>query len=117
MVLGVPVIASDCIGLREVLDGAPMVLTSSSEMGSLAHGVLKMRQERETLRGACGDYRHKARERFDIAASAKTLRMMCDRFLNTSAKECGSAAEVGEEPDAVTPECLAEPGHREEGCI
>lgn len=79
MAAGVPVLGSDCVGLREVLRGTPSVMTPAGDAAALA----------EALRAAIAspwpeaaqEYAATARERFDVARAAEELRGVFEGLL------------------------------------
>jgi glycosyltransferase involved in cell wall biosynthesis len=79
MCVGVPVLGSDCIGLREVLQGTPSRMVQHGNAESLAAGF------RAALTRPWKDeaiaYAPEARQRFDIRRSAEQLRELFDALI------------------------------------
>jgi glycosyltransferase involved in cell wall biosynthesis len=77
MAAGVPVLGSDCVGLREVLLGTPSRMVRAGDAEELARGL------RDALASpwaeAARDFAPRARERFDNARSADVLAGLFDR--------------------------------------
>ncbi|MDR1924931.1 MAG: glycosyltransferase family 4 protein [Planctomycetaceae bacterium] len=78
LVLGVPVIGSDCIGLREVLRGTPSIVHRSDDAESLA-AVLIDFIERPT-KNAAADYVADAVKRFDVRKATDQLLKIYQSF-------------------------------------
>ncbi len=79
MASGVPVLGSDCPGLREVLRGTPSRTVRAGDAGALAEGL------REALAGLWTEearaFAPVARERFDNARSARRLAAIYDELV------------------------------------
>jgi glycosyltransferase involved in cell wall biosynthesis len=79
MAAGVPVLGSDCPGLREVLRGTPSRTVRAGDAGDLARGL------REALEAPWAAearaFAPAARERFDNARSARRLTALYDELL------------------------------------
>lgn len=75
---GVPLVATDCIGLREVLTGTPAEAVKPGDHGALAEALLSTLSEasRERFRA----YAPQARERFAIDHPARALRELCGQI-------------------------------------
>lgn len=80
-VLGCAVIASDCIGLREVTKGTPAIIIKKADSKSLFNGLRIMMQERDEYKRKAIAFIPEARRRFD---SRKTARLLNDLFLGMS---------------------------------
>lgn len=68
MCCGTPLIASDCIGLRETVAGTPAVVFSSRNAGALAQAIRVARDS--DLKKSFGDYAQQAQERYDVRKTA-----------------------------------------------
>jgi len=79
LVSGIPLIASDCIGLREVIGGSPAFVTEPANARALAKTIMEsMRDNRlEDFR----QYQHIARERFDAASTSRQLKQLYEGML------------------------------------
>jgi glycosyltransferase involved in cell wall biosynthesis len=79
MAAGVPVLGSDCPGLREVLRGTPSRTVRAGDAGALARGL------REALQApwaaAARAFAPAARARFDNARSARRLTALYGELL------------------------------------
>ncbi|MDR2171422.1 MAG: glycosyltransferase family 4 protein [Planctomycetaceae bacterium] len=71
LVLGVPVIGSNCIGLREVLNGTPSLIHENGNPESLATMLIKFIESPTT--DAAKQYVSESVKRFDIRSSADQL--------------------------------------------
>jgi glycosyltransferase involved in cell wall biosynthesis len=75
---GVPFVGSNCIGLREVLDGTPAIVVQAGSSDSLAQGIVDgLNRDRQSF----VDYAPKAVERFDVAKTAQQINQMYERVL------------------------------------
>ena len=68
---GTPLIASDCIGLREVVQGTPALVVPTGNSGALADGI-RYCIERD-LRQLFQDYAPVAAQRYDVTKTAGAL--------------------------------------------
>lgn len=68
---GVPFVGSDCVGLREVLDGTPAIQVKAGDANSLSDGILKCIKIGKV---PFTNYAPVAVERFDVIKSAIGLR-------------------------------------------
>jgi glycosyltransferase involved in cell wall biosynthesis len=89
MVFGIPVLGSDCIGLREVLDGTPARLFKSGNVDELADALHEAIIRPWTVEARA--FASEARRRFDVAVATEALLRTYDRVLNGS---CRTASEV-----------------------
>lgn len=80
LVMGVPVIASDCIGLREVVQGSPAILVEQGNVESLASGIERSFAS-DSLRQAT-DYRQTASETYDSRNTASRLTELFGKSLS-----------------------------------
>lgn len=71
LVSGVPMIGSDCIGLREVLKDTPSLVFKSGNVEQLAKAIVKVMNEVDK-RDFLG-YMEKARSRYDSSNTAAQL--------------------------------------------
>ncbi|MEO9525143.1 glycosyltransferase family 4 protein [Marinobacter alexandrii] len=75
---GVPFVGTNCIGLREVLDGTPAVVVEAADAESLAKGILNaLDQGREAFE----KFVPKATERFDARKTAQGVYEMYEKVL------------------------------------
>ncbi|EPR30577.1 glycosyl transferase group 1 [Alkalidesulfovibrio alkalitolerans DSM 16529] len=76
LVSGVPLIVSDCIGLREVVRDTPAIVVPGGEPEGLARAM------DELLSGhgseAFADFRHEAARRFDVGRTAESVKRLFD---------------------------------------
>ncbi len=90
MALGVPVLGSDCIGLREVLRGTPSIMVPAGDARAWCQAL------REAIarpwRDAARAYAQGACKRFDVARSAERLRQLFDQLLCESRPRAAAAA-------------------------
>lgn len=68
MCCGTPLIASDCIGLRETVAGTPAIVFSSQNAAALAQAIRVARES--DLKETFGDYAQQAQERYDVRKTA-----------------------------------------------
>src|SRR5262249_5392508 len=76
---GVPVLGSDCPGLREVLRGTPARTVTAGDVAALERGLVAAL--RQPWKEAARAFAPQARERFDNSRSARTLTALYDRLL------------------------------------
>jgi glycosyltransferase involved in cell wall biosynthesis len=79
MVLGVPVVGSDAIGLREVLQGTPSLAPPAGDATALADALQETLDSHSAAKARA--YQAQAKQRFDVAESALRLRRLFDDFL------------------------------------
>ncbi len=79
LVLGIPVVGSNCIGLREVLQGTPSLTPPAGDAIALAGALLKAINSPWNAEARA--YQPLARQRFDVAESALRLRRLFDECL------------------------------------
>ncbi len=79
MCTGVPVLGSDCVGLREVLRGTPSRMVPASDSGALAAGLVSA--IRAPWTEAAHRYACEARKRFDVVPAAEKLRALFEDHL------------------------------------
>lgn len=71
MCMGVPVVGSDCIGLREVLRGTPSLIATAGDSRALAEELLRTIEN--PITEAARAYAPQARNRFNAAFAAEQL--------------------------------------------
>lgn len=79
MSAGVPVLGSDCPGLREVLRGTPSVTVPTGDVAALADGLARFLEAPWTSEARA--YAPAARERFDRSHSARRLQELFDELV------------------------------------
>jgi glycosyltransferase involved in cell wall biosynthesis len=79
LVSGTPIIASDCIGLREALQDSPAIMFPTGKHEELADAIL--RAMKEPLKSRAQDYVPCAKRRFDVVNSAIQLQELFARVL------------------------------------
>lgn len=82
---GVPVLGSDCIGLREVLRGTPSLIAPAGDGAAWCDALLQAMSA--PWRSEASAYSDEARRRFDVAPAAERLRQVFDELLETSSPE------------------------------
>ena len=78
MVMGIPVLGSDCIGLREVLAGTPSVMVPAGDASALARALKAAIESPWT--DSAQTYALEARQRFDASHSAEELCALINRL-------------------------------------
>ena len=76
---GTPLIASDCIGLREVVEGTPAIIIPSENPSALAEAMIKVASDPEARQRAQA-FRKSAAERFDVSLTAAQLMVLWDEL-------------------------------------
>ena len=79
MVAGVPVLGSDCVGLREVLHDTPSRMVPSNDASALAEGIINAMRYPWTEKAAA--FVRTAKERFDVRNTAEQLCSLCDEVV------------------------------------
>lgn len=95
MVLGVPILGSDCVGLREVLRGTPSRVVPAGDVGALGQ-ALREAIERP-WKSEAQAYIPEARRRFDSGRSAEELRRVFERY---ALDPCCKAGQVHQAPNS-----------------
>jgi len=72
-VLGCPLIASDCVGLREVTRGSPALVSAAGEPSSLAGTMSRFLEAPAGFKAEATRFASQARATFDSAVTAKRL--------------------------------------------
>ncbi|HQZ37453.1 MAG TPA: glycosyltransferase family 4 protein [Vicinamibacterales bacterium] len=73
MVLGCPLIASDCLGLRELTAGSPSLQSVAGDSASLAEAMERFLLSRPAVRELATSYVEAARLAFDSSRAAESL--------------------------------------------
>ncbi|MHA1232670.1 MAG: glycosyltransferase family 4 protein [Candidatus Helarchaeota archaeon] len=73
LLLGCPVLASDCIGLREVVADTPALIFKHKDAHALAEAIIKFMQNIKKIKKETIDYIPLARKRFDVKNTSKQL--------------------------------------------
>ncbi len=73
MVLGVPVLGSDCLGLREVLRGTPALVATAGDADSIFRNLRRFLENPAPFQRSARDYAPRARERFDMRPAVARL--------------------------------------------
>ena len=76
LVVGTPVIASDCVGMKEVCNGSPAQVFASGSITALAKTISYVSDNIEAVNEATKDYKHKAVEAFDSENTALNLNQL-----------------------------------------
>lgn len=71
MMLGTPVVGSDCVGLREVLQGTPATMVPSADADALANALARHLDGSQKTPATA--YAPEARRRFDVDTTAASL--------------------------------------------
>lgn len=79
-VLGCPVIASECIGLKEVVSGTPAVIVKTKDAYSIAEGLKKVIFNPAPIKKGALEYVEKAIDRFDVRRTAEKLDHLFDEL-------------------------------------
>ncbi len=78
MCMGVPVLGTDCVGLREVLQGSPSVMVPTGDANALASAL--DRAMASPLTESARRYVPEARRRFDAGSTAERLSGLIDKL-------------------------------------
>ncbi|GHT24347.1 glycosyl transferase family 1 [Planctomycetales bacterium] len=74
MIAGVPVIGSDCLGLREVLAGTPNAAPPNGNSKALADAIIDFIEHKEQRKTEAQQFAPTAIKRFDVRNAAEQLR-------------------------------------------
>ena len=99
MAAGVPVLGSDCPGLREVLRGTPSRTVAAGDADALRHG-LQLALTRPWSEAARA-FAPTARERFDVTRSARRLADLFGRLTGKGSEVKGQESEKTRAPAAA----------------
>ena len=95
LVAGVPLIASTCIGLREVCTGTPALMCAPGDSRSLADAVNRFLNKRALYEAEAKRYQGEARRRFDRKETAQRLRALYDATVRSESFVTGKLSERG----------------------
>ncbi len=84
LVSGVPLIASTCVGLREVIEGSPATAISPKDSSGLAAAIAQAM--RDPRRNEAEQFVSEAKSRFNAGRTAKELDALFARLLERSAR-------------------------------
>ncbi|MDR1486031.1 MAG: glycosyltransferase family 4 protein [Planctomycetaceae bacterium] len=84
LVLGVPVVGSDCIGLREVLQNTPSIVVKNDNAESLADGIIKFIETQKNNNAK--NYIPEAKKRFNVIDAANKLLEIYNSMNNPNTK-------------------------------
>jgi glycosyltransferase involved in cell wall biosynthesis len=84
MVAGVPVIGSDCVGLREVLKDTPNVVVPSAKSAALAEAIRSEMQK--SSRSAAEAFQLQAAQRFDVRQRVAELEKVFKDLMRSKRK-------------------------------
>ncbi len=73
MAVGVPVIGSNCVGLREVLEDSPAVVIPAADARALADAILAQMRDPQPREAAAAAFAAEARTRFDCRTTRRLL--------------------------------------------
>ena len=94
-VAGVPLLATDCIGLKEVTKDTPVLRFSVDDSGSLVAAIKLLQKDCDSLNSKARAFRKIAAERFDVRSTSSSLKKLFianssenskGRFLRNSGK-------------------------------
>ena len=81
LVAGCPLIASDCIGLREVIRGTPALVVRAEDPPSLAQQMKTAMDREDELGSVFADYASVACDRFDVRRTAAAMERIFPRLI------------------------------------
>ncbi|HVS37577.1 MAG TPA: glycosyltransferase family 4 protein [Gemmataceae bacterium] len=99
MTAGVPVLGSDCPGLREVLRGTPSRTVAAGDADALRHGLYLALTRPWTE--AARSFAAAARSRFDVVRSTQRLLDLFDRLTGKGSGVRGQGSEQAQAPVAA----------------
>jgi glycosyltransferase involved in cell wall biosynthesis len=81
LISGTPVLAADCIGMKEICDKSPARLFESKNIDQMADSLKEMKTVLQDCKEKSSRYRKQAAERFDAARARKKLFELYDSIL------------------------------------
>ena len=81
LVAGVPVIASNCIGLRDVCEDTPSVIFRSEASEELSNAIKMFKNDQVNILKQTTIFRKNALQRFDVKATSDALKVIYDDLL------------------------------------
>ena len=84
LVAGAPLIATSCIGLKEVCLGSPAIVCAPGDSESLLEAVNTFFRERATREAQAAQYRGEAVRRFDRKRTAQSLKNLYDSMVSSN---------------------------------
>jgi len=86
-VLGCPVIASQCIGLREVVAGSPARrIEKIADADAIAEALIQFMSEPARIKKEALDFVAEAKKRFDVGSTAEKLDLLFEKLLRAKGK-------------------------------
>ncbi|MBZ5538266.1 MAG: glycosyltransferase family 4 protein [Acidobacteriia bacterium] len=82
MIAGVPVIASNCIGLREAVKDTPAIIVESGDSHSIAEGMRRFVSDEIRYKDEARQFIPVAKSRFDSKVTAAKLDVLFDEVIN-----------------------------------
>lgn len=79
-ILGCPVIASNCIGLREVIKDTPALVIREKDSHSIAEAMIKFMENPGAIKKKAIEFMGEARERFDSIHTSRQLDSLFSRI-------------------------------------
>jgi len=73
MAMGCPLVATDCVGLREVTRDTPAIVARAGDAASLAEAIERLLEDLPSVKAGAAEFAALARKRFDSRASAAAL--------------------------------------------
>jgi glycosyltransferase involved in cell wall biosynthesis len=82
-ILGCPVIASSCIGLREVIKDTPAIVSKEKDSHSIAEAMIKFMRNPGAIKEKAIEFMEEARARFDSIHTARQLDNLFDELVQS----------------------------------
>ena len=102
LVAGCPLVASDCLGLREVVRGTPALVAHAEDPSSLAHEMKTAMDCEGELRAVFADYASVACDRFDVRRTVAGMEEIFSELLRRP-RGAGPSAPPWHVPAGATP--------------
>jgi len=83
MVSGRPLIATDCIGMNEVVADSPTLVFSVGSVDGLLEQLERFESAQSEVKAEFEKYRKMAAERFDVSITASKLKQVFERVLES----------------------------------
>lgn len=83
MIVGTPVVASDCIGLREITERTPAIRVEAGDPHSLADGMRRFLKDPPALKSEAASFAAEAQRRFDSRDTARQLDRLMSQLISS----------------------------------
>jgi glycosyltransferase involved in cell wall biosynthesis len=82
-VLGCPVIATDCVGLKEVVEGTPAMRIKSKDCYSIVNALKKVMKNPISIKEKGLKFIPEAKDRYNVEKTARQLEDLFERVMSS----------------------------------